>query len=508
MTDSQTSTTVLLHDTKVAEIEEIDSTKSKVTLGDEVNSDHNKSSTVIEDKSQEVIDKGQHGADIITEDKGQELPKETVHLGNEVSEDDKANEIKETIPSKTGANDIHELGSEVSEPDVLKLNILTKTTKKQGANDVNDDKIDESNGLNGNEVSEPDILKLNILSKTTKKQQGVDDVGVNGEEVSDPDVLKLKIKQGVKVHGTEDPDILKLNIQQSSKGPGADDVQDDKMDKANETGNVGEIDTLKLNIKTNSTIKGIQEVVFPDVLTFNLDRKTTTTEIKESPDVIGLNIQQKTTTTTKQEPKEVVTMDIKQTTKTTSPPKVEVNIQTSQSFTAPPKEKPKAEPIKTETPKEKTLQTSQSMIVEKPREPDIFDSHGGLDVTIKKNMPMITFESAHILVKDQPQPISIGSTAILIKLKKRWMYKVEIRFYVNVDIEAGCMITETISTLTSSAKHASKLGKFKAREERYVITLPERQVLFSIFSKTSVKIAILDLKGKILIPIQFAYDCK
>jgi len=137
-----------------------------------------------------------------------------------------------------------------------------------------------------------------------------------------------------------------------------------------------------------------------------------------------------------------------------------------------------------------------------------FENEGnGLVVHVNHQEPAIILESAMVMVKDQPKPIEVGPTPIELKLRKRWKYKLEIRFYCNQDME-NCLFVERVTTVSSQQEFVSKVGKLVKRDERYVITLPERLVLFSIFSKTRVKAKLCDEKGNPLLAVRFIYDVK
>jgi len=151
---------------------------------------------------------------------------------------------------------------------------------------------------------------------------------------------------------------------------------------------------------------------------------------------------------------------------------------------------------------------SVNFVLDEGAESSFLESGGnGLTVHVKHEEPEIVLEAAYIHVKDQPKPIEVKSSPILIKLRKRWKYKLEIRFYCNAHLE-GCTFVERIETVSSREEHVSKCATLEAREERYVITLPERTVLFSILSKTKVKAKLVDVTGKSLLAIRFIYDVK
>jgi myosin-1 len=152
--------------------------------------------------------------------------------------------------------------------------------------------------------------------------------------------------------------------------------------------------------------------------------------------------------------------------------------------------------------------TSVNFVLDENTDNSFLESgNGGLTVHVKHEEPEVVLEAAYIHVKDQPKPIEVKSQPILIKLRKRWKYKLEIRFYCNAHLE-GCTFVERIETVSSREEHVSKVSNLEAREERYVITLPERTVLFSILSKTKVKAKLVDASGKSLMAIRFIYDCK
>ena len=72
----------------------------------------------------------------------------------------------------------------------------------------------------------------------------------------------------------------------------------------------------------------------------------------------------------------------------------------------------------------------------------------------------------------------------------------------------GCEFIETIETVTKTESYKSKVGILEKRDERYVFTLPERQVLYSMLSKTRVKAKLIDPKGTTLLAVRFIYDVK
>jgi len=69
-------------------------------------------------------------------------------------------------------------------------------------------------------------------------------------------------------------------------------------------------------------------------------------------------------------------------------------------------------------------------------------------------------------------------------------------------------LLKKIETVTSNQVHKSKVGVLEKRDERYVFTLPERQVLYSMLSKTRVKAKLIDPKGETLLAVRFIYDVK
>jgi len=50
------------------------------------------------------------------------------------------------------------------------------------------------------------------------------------------------------------------------------------------------------------------------------------------------------------------------------------------------------------------------------------------------------------------------------------------------------------------------VAELEPKEERYVITLPERPVTWSLLSKTRVKCKLVDSTGKVLMAVRFVYD--
>ncbi|KAL9653273.1 hypothetical protein ABK040_010980 [Willaertia magna] len=129
----------------------------------------------------------------------------------------------------------------------------------------------------------------------------------------------------------------------------------------------------------------------------------------------------------------------------------------------------------------------------------------GLAVHVKHNEPGIVLEAAYVYVNNEQKPIEVKSTPILIKLKKRWTYKLQIRFYVN-EYLSQCSFYEKIDTVSSRHEYVSKVADLEPKEERYVITLPERPVIWSLLSKTRVKCKLVDPLGKVLLAVRFVYD--
>lgn len=83
----------------------------------------------------------------------------------------------------------------------------------------------------------------------------------------------------------------------------------------------------------------------------------------------------------------------------------------------------------------------------------------------------------------------------------------EIRFYVNEHLQ-GCSFHEKIDTVTQRQEYISKISDLEPRDERYVISLPERRVVYSLLSKTRVKAKLVDPLGKVLLAVRFVYDVK
>jgi len=134
-------------------------------------------------------------------------------------------------------------------------------------------------------------------------------------------------------------------------------------------------------------------------------------------------------------------------------------------------------------------------------------NNGQLTVHVTKDKGDVVLEAAYVHIKDQNKPIEVKAQPTLLKLRKRWKYKLEIRFYCNLHLD-GCTFVERIETVTNREEHVSKVGTLENREERYVITLPERTVLFSILSKTQVKAKLVDFAQKTLLAIRFVYDVR
>ncbi|KAF0984113.1 hypothetical protein FDP41_008028 [Naegleria fowleri] len=128
-----------------------------------------------------------------------------------------------------------------------------------------------------------------------------------------------------------------------------------------------------------------------------------------------------------------------------------------------------------------------------------------LVVHVKRQEPGVVLEAAYVYVNDESKPIEVKSTPILIKLKKRWTYKLQIRFYVN-EFLSGCEFHEKLDTVSSRVEYVSKVVDLEPKEERYVITLPERKVIWSLLSKTRVKCKLVDSTGKVLLAVRFVYD--
>lgn len=134
-------------------------------------------------------------------------------------------------------------------------------------------------------------------------------------------------------------------------------------------------------------------------------------------------------------------------------------------------------------------------------------TNNGLVVHVRHEEPSVVLECALIHIKDQPKPIEVRTTPILIKLKKRWRYKLEIRFYVNEPL-SGCKFHEKIDTISTRREYVSQVADLAPRDERYVILLPERDVMFSLLSKTRVKAKLVDPMGKVLLAVRFVYDVR
>jgi len=135
-------------------------------------------------------------------------------------------------------------------------------------------------------------------------------------------------------------------------------------------------------------------------------------------------------------------------------------------------------------------------------------SNNGLVVHVQHDEPAVTLEAAYVYYNDNQQnPIEVKPEPILIKFKKRWKYKLEIRFYVNEHLQ-GCSFHEKIDTVTTRQEFVSQVADLKPRDERYIVTLPERRVIFSLLSKTQVKAKLVDPMGKTLLAIRFIYDVR
>jgi myosin-1 len=152
------------------------------------------------------------------------------------------------------------------------------------------------------------------------------------------------------------------------------------------------------------------------------------------------------------------------------------------------------------------VQTISFVLDDNHSETNIEPTTGGLIVHVQHEEPAVVLEAAYVYVKDQPRPIEIKNT-VLIKLRKKWKYKLEIRFYVNAHL-SGCSFHEKIDTVTNRQEFVSSVHDLAPREERYSITLPERRVLFSLLSKTRVKAKLVDPLGKVLLAVRFVYDVR
>jgi myosin-1 len=134
-------------------------------------------------------------------------------------------------------------------------------------------------------------------------------------------------------------------------------------------------------------------------------------------------------------------------------------------------------------------------------------SSNGLVIHVTHDEPAAVLEAAFLHIKDQQKPIEVKSESTLIKLKKKWKYKLEIRFFCNDHIE-GASFHEKIDTVSSRQEYTSQIGTLIPRDERYVIILPERPVIFSVLSKTRVKAKLVGSDKKVLLAVRFVYDVK
>ncbi|KAG2393751.1 hypothetical protein C9374_007282 [Naegleria lovaniensis] len=141
--------------------------------------------------------------------------------------------------------------------------------------------------------------------------------------------------------------------------------------------------------------------------------------------------------------------------------------------------------------------------------------NNNLVVRVNHKEPGVVLEAAYVYVtrhasekdKENVKPIEVKSNPILIKLRKRWKYKLEIRFYVN-EYLSQCSFHEKIDTVGSRLEFVSQVSDLEPREERYVITLPERDVVYSLLSKTRVKCKLVDPMGRTLLAVRFIYDVR
>ncbi|KAL9644311.1 hypothetical protein ABK040_005772 [Willaertia magna] len=141
--------------------------------------------------------------------------------------------------------------------------------------------------------------------------------------------------------------------------------------------------------------------------------------------------------------------------------------------------------------------------------------NNNLVVRVNSKEPGVILEAAYVYItrhasendKENVKPIEIKPVPILVKLRKRWKYKLEIRFYVN-EYLSQCSFHEKIDTVGSRVEYVSQVSELEPREERYVITLPERDVVYSLLSKTRVKCKLIDPMGKTLLAVRFIYDVR
>jgi len=141
--------------------------------------------------------------------------------------------------------------------------------------------------------------------------------------------------------------------------------------------------------------------------------------------------------------------------------------------------------------------------------------NNNLVVRVNHKEPGVVLEAAYIYItrhasekdKENVKPIEVKPNPILIKLRKRWKYKLEIRFYVN-EYLSQCSFHEKIDTVGSRLEFVSQVSDLEPREERYVITLPERDVVYSLLSKTRVKCKLIDPMGRTLLAVRFVYDVR
>lgn len=96
----------------------------------------------------------------------------------------------------------------------------------------------------------------------------------------------------------------------------------------------------------------------------------------------------------------------------------------------------------------------------------------GLVVRVSTLDPAIVLESAFLHIKDQPKPIEVYAHPILLKLRKRWRYKLQIRFYVGMPLE-GCYFEEKIDMVHKRYQQTSSVAALQPRDEPYIIDLPE-----------------------------------
>lgn len=101
--------------------------------------------------------------------------------------------------------------------------------------------------------------------------------------------------------------------------------------------------------------------------------------------------------------------------------------------------------------------TSVSFILDENTDETFFENtKNGLLIHVEHELPNLVLESAFLHIKNQRKPLELKQNAILLKLRKRWKYKIEIRFYCNAKVE-NVTLHEKIDTISSRKEFISKI---------------------------------------------------